>query len=47
MSVRADEVLKAVALASSPVSALLGTRWYKGYKPGEMTFRYDLMHGWE
>lgn len=33
MSVRADEVLKSVALASSPVSTLLGTRWYKGYAP--------------
>jgi prepilin-type N-terminal cleavage/methylation domain-containing protein/prepilin-type processing-associated H-X9-DG protein len=22
-------------------------KWYKGYAAGEMTFRYDSMHGWE
>jgi prepilin-type N-terminal cleavage/methylation domain-containing protein/prepilin-type processing-associated H-X9-DG protein len=22
-------------------------KWYKGYDAGEMTFRYDSMHGWE
>jgi prepilin-type N-terminal cleavage/methylation domain-containing protein len=22
-------------------------KWYKGYNPGEMTFRYDSIHGWE
>jgi prepilin-type N-terminal cleavage/methylation domain-containing protein len=22
-------------------------KWYKGYVPFEMTFRYDSMHGWE
>jgi len=22
-------------------------KWYKGYNTNEMTFRYDLMHGWE
>ncbi len=22
-------------------------RWYAAYNPGEMTFRYDSMHGWE
>ena len=22
-------------------------KWYKGYKPDEMTFRYDSVHGWE
>jgi prepilin-type N-terminal cleavage/methylation domain-containing protein len=22
-------------------------RWYKGYAPSEMTFRYDSMHGWQ
>jgi prepilin-type N-terminal cleavage/methylation domain-containing protein/prepilin-type processing-associated H-X9-DG protein len=22
------------------------TKWYKGYNAGEMTFRYDSMHGW-
>ncbi|MGD1085730.1 MAG: prepilin-type N-terminal cleavage/methylation domain-containing protein [Verrucomicrobiota bacterium] len=21
-------------------------KWYNGYNPGEMTFRYDTMHGW-
>jgi len=21
-------------------------KWYKGYKPDEMTFRYDSIHGW-
>jgi prepilin-type N-terminal cleavage/methylation domain-containing protein/prepilin-type processing-associated H-X9-DG protein len=23
------------------------TKWYRGYSPSEMTFRYDSMHGWE
>jgi len=23
------------------------TKWYKGFDAGEMTFRYDSMHGWE
>jgi len=23
------------------------SKWYKGYDAGEMTFRYDSMHGWE
>jgi prepilin-type N-terminal cleavage/methylation domain-containing protein/prepilin-type processing-associated H-X9-DG protein len=23
------------------------SKWYKGYNAGEMTFRYDSMHGWE
>ena len=23
------------------------SRWYNGYNPSEMTFRYDSMHGWE
>jgi prepilin-type N-terminal cleavage/methylation domain-containing protein len=22
-------------------------KWYKGYDPNEMTFRYDSMHGWQ
>jgi prepilin-type N-terminal cleavage/methylation domain-containing protein/prepilin-type processing-associated H-X9-DG protein len=22
-------------------------RWFKGYKPDEMTFRYDTIHGWQ
>ena len=22
-------------------------KWYKGYVPSEMTFRYDSMHGWQ
>ena len=22
-------------------------KWYEGYVPGEMTFRYDEMHGWQ
>ena len=22
-------------------------RWFKGYKPNEMTFRYDSLHGWQ
>ncbi|MEY4385056.1 MAG: hypothetical protein RLY20_339 [Verrucomicrobiota bacterium] len=22
-------------------------KWYQGYKPTEMTFRYDEMHGWQ
>jgi prepilin-type N-terminal cleavage/methylation domain-containing protein len=22
-------------------------KWFKGYKPTEMTFRYDSMHGWQ
>ena len=22
-------------------------KWFKGYKPDEMTFRYDSIHGWE
>jgi prepilin-type N-terminal cleavage/methylation domain-containing protein len=22
-------------------------KWYQGYKPSEMTFRYDAMHGWQ
>jgi len=22
-------------------------KWYQGYNPNEMTFRYDSMHGWE
>jgi prepilin-type N-terminal cleavage/methylation domain-containing protein len=22
-------------------------KWYKGYETNEMTFRYDLMHGWQ
>jgi prepilin-type N-terminal cleavage/methylation domain-containing protein len=22
-------------------------RWFKGYKPDDMTFRYDSMHGWK
>ena len=22
-------------------------KWYKGYNPGEMTFRYDSIHGWQ
>ena len=22
-------------------------KWYKGYHPGEMTFRYDSIHGWQ
>ena len=22
-------------------------KWYGGYRPNEMTFRYDSMHGWE
>jgi hypothetical protein len=22
-------------------------KYYKGYRAGEMTFRYDSMHGWE
>jgi hypothetical protein len=33
MSVRPEEVLKAVALASSPVSSLIGTRWYPNAAP--------------
>jgi prepilin-type processing-associated H-X9-DG protein len=23
------------------------SKWYKGYDAGEMTFRYDSLHGWE
>jgi prepilin-type N-terminal cleavage/methylation domain-containing protein/prepilin-type processing-associated H-X9-DG protein len=23
------------------------SKWYKGYNAGEMTFRYDSLHGWE
>ena len=23
------------------------SRWYKGYDAGDMTFRYDSLHGWE
>ncbi len=23
------------------------TQWFRAYKPNEMTFRYDSMHGWE
>ncbi|MCX6895332.1 MAG: type II secretion system protein [Verrucomicrobia bacterium] len=23
------------------------SKWYKGYNPNEMTFRYDSIHGWE
>src|ERR1039458_9982839 len=23
------------------------SRWYNGYNPNDMTFRYDSMHGWE
>ena len=22
-------------------------KWYPGYNPNEMTFRYDSMHGWQ
>jgi prepilin-type processing-associated H-X9-DG protein len=22
-------------------------KWYKGYDPNEMTFRYDSIHGWQ
>jgi prepilin-type N-terminal cleavage/methylation domain-containing protein/prepilin-type processing-associated H-X9-DG protein len=22
-------------------------KWFKGYKPNDMTFRYDSMHGWQ
>jgi prepilin-type processing-associated H-X9-DG protein len=22
-------------------------KWYKGYDPAEMTFRYDTLHGWK
>jgi hypothetical protein len=22
-------------------------KWFKGYRPDEMTFRYDSMHGWK
>jgi prepilin-type processing-associated H-X9-DG protein len=22
-------------------------KWFKGYKPDEMTFRYESIHGWQ
>jgi hypothetical protein len=35
------------ALSAAKQKAWINVKWFKGYKPDDMSFRYDSMHGWQ